>query len=73
MNSSVDYELRTISRRLCGIRDALACEGTGQHIKALAEVKRIRTALNHLEEELITEITKGGGSNGKDRTTKSTD
>lgn len=56
MTEKIDYELRVISRQLCGIRDALAIkEDPDRFHKALLRINTLNPAVMQLESALREE------------------
>lgn len=69
MTEKIDYELRIISRQLCGIRDALAIEeDPDRYHKALLRINTIKPAVRQLEAALQEENERRG-NNGENGTT----
>lgn len=67
MTHKIDYELRIISRQLCGIRDALAiAEDPDKYHRALLRINTIKPAVRQLEAALQEENERGenNGENG---------
>lgn len=67
MTQKIDYELRIISRQICGIRDALAiAEDPDRYHKALLRINTVKPAVRQLEAALQEENERRGnnGENG---------
>ena len=67
MTHKIDYELRIISRQLCGIRDAMAIEEDPDRFqKALLRIHTVKPEVRQLEAALQEENERRGnnGENG---------
>ena len=67
MTHKIDYELRIMSRQICGIRDALAIEeDPNRYHKALLRITTIKPALEALDTALQEANERGNhyGENG---------